>query len=248
MGKRVFLLCGMAVWWWSSASAQIPVTDVGNLSQNALQTVQSTLTAVRAQISNVNEVSSLNNQLQSLANEARQLASLPMNLVNEISTTIGEYTSVLNQGRGIAYQVQSSVAQFEALYAQGLGGSGSLMQRAAAMLGQMRQAGLVATQATAVFDRLCAQQTRVQQLLGASAGAQGQLQAQQANNQLLGVLADQQASLQEVLAATGRLQISEAMQQMVQQEQAKVNMDAFLAGMATQPAFSGRGNGFRLPE
>jgi P-type conjugative transfer protein TrbJ len=239
LGMIVLLLQHGTAW------AILGVADTA-IVNDPIQTIQSTLSAIRAAVSNVNETTQINQQLQSLANEAKQLATLPMNLTEQIAGTMGEYSSLLNQGQGIAYQIRSSVEQFEALYAQG--GSGNFMQRAAAMLGQMRQAGMIATQATAVFDRLCAQQTRVQQLLGASASATGQLQAQQANNQLMGVLADQQASLQQVLAATGRLQVSEAMQQMVQQEQAHANMQNFLQGTEALTPFNGRGQGFRLPD
>jgi P-type conjugative transfer protein TrbJ len=235
--------------WARGASAQIPVTDASNLSQNLLQTFQQTLTAVRSQISNVNEVTQIQHQLTSLANEARQLASLPFSLVAEIDQAIRTYTDLLNTGRGIAYSVQAAVEQFEALYSQGVGGGGSFLVRAQRLLDQVRNAGRLGTQATAIFERLCAQQTRVGKLMAASQAAIGQVQAAQSGNQLLGLLVEQQVSVQQILATDQRLKISETMRQLVTEEQAYTNAQAYVQGLVVVPVRGpGEGKGFMLPE
>ena len=225
------------------------VLGVADIVNDPLNLVQNSLTSARSLISNANEVTQIQNQITSLANEARQLVSLPLNLVNEINGAIGQYTALLNEGRGIAYQYEAAVGQFEALYAQGFGGNGSFMQRAQGMMNQMREAGRLATTATAVFDRLCAQQTRVGQLVAASQAAVGQMQVEQASNQLLGEMAAQNISIQQILATDQRLKISEGMRQLVLEEKAYDNAQAYGAGLAVVPVRGpGEGQGFTLPD
>ena len=245
------LILGLAVLltWAPVAWSQIPVTDAGAMGQRALGYVQETLTAIRSYTSNINEVQMLQQNIVSLANEAKMLLTLPLNLVNEIDGAIRGYTDLLNQGRGIVYQVQALAQQFEDLYSQAVsGGNGTFLQRAQRMLGQVREAGRVATTASAVFDRLCAQQTRIGQLAAASQAAVGTLQAQQAANQLTAVLAEQQVSVQQLLATEHRLQISERMRQLVLEEHAAQNMTQFLDGMTVERVRGpGEGRGLAAP-
>jgi P-type conjugative transfer protein TrbJ len=229
--------------------AQWAVFDGANFGQNVLNLAQNTMTALRSFTSNINEVTQIQNQLTSLANDAKQLTVLPLSLVTEINTAIGEYTSLLNQGQGMAFTVQASVDQFEALYKTATSSDGNFLQRAQRLADQVRQAGQVATMASSVFTRLCAQQNRVGQLLAASQGAVGSLQAEQASNQLLGVMAEQQISVQELLATNHRLQLSEAMRQLVLEERAQANAQAWVQGLETVPLRGpGEGKGFTLPE
>jgi P-type conjugative transfer protein TrbJ len=229
--------------------AQWAVFDGANFGQNVLNLAQNTMTAIRSFTSNINEVTLIQHQLTSLANEARQLTVLPLSLVTEINTAISEYTSLLDQGRGMAFTVQASVDQFEALYKTATSSDGTFLQRAQRLTDQVRQAGHVATMASSVFTRLCAQQSRVGQLLAASQGAVGSLQAEQASNQLLGVMAEQQISVQELLATSSRLQMSQVMEELVTNEQAYANAQRFLNGAAVRPIRGpGEGQGFTLPE
>jgi len=254
MNRRAFVT-GLAV-GLVSASLTVPrvthaILGVGDVAivSDPMGLIQQTASALRAFISNANEVTTINNQMQQLANEAKQLASLPLSLVNEIDGAIRSYTDLLNTGRGMVFQVQSSVQQFEDLYSQGFGGNGSFMQRAQKMIGQIRDAGRLATQASAVYDRLCAQQSRVGQLMAASQASIGELQAQQAGNQLMGVLAEQQVSMQQLMATDQRLRISETMRQLVTEEQAYQNAQTYVQGMVVVPVRGpGEGRGFTLPE
>jgi P-type conjugative transfer protein TrbJ len=229
-------------WSWAILGVADIVHDPINLVQNAA-------TAVRSFISNANEVTQINNQIQSLANDLKQLTSLPLSLVSQIDAAIQSYTSILNEGRGMVYQIQASVQQFEDLYSAGFGGNGNFLQRAQRMINQVREAGRLATQVTSVYDRLCAQQARVSQLMAASQAAVGSLQAEQASNQLLGVLAEQQVSLQQILATDQRLQVSYMMRQLVTEEQAQANAQRFLGSAVVVPIRGpGEGKGFTLPE
>jgi P-type conjugative transfer protein TrbJ len=242
-------LLALGLVWPTLGTAQIFGTGVLPVTEIGPSLVQNTWQAARQLISNFNELAMIEHQITSLANEAKHLMQLPLSLVNDIDTAFRTYTDLINTGQGLAFQVKASVAQFEALYAPGGTGTGSFVERAQRMLAQVRDAGRFATQVSAVYDRLCAQQTRVGQLMAASQASVGQLQATQAGNQLMGVLAEQQASIQELLATQQRLQISDSLRQLVMEEQAAANNERWLQGLAVVTIRGpGEGKGFQLTD
>jgi conjugal transfer/entry exclusion protein len=81
-----------------------------------------------------------------------------------------------------------------------------LTQRATAIVNEIRNTSRLATTVQSIYDQLCATTTRVEQLAHASQAAIGAVQAQQAGNQLLAVLAQQQNGLMQLQANTARLQ------------------------------------------
>jgi P-type conjugative transfer protein TrbJ len=226
----------------------IGILGIGDIVHDPINLVQNAATALRTAQSNANEVILINNQARSLLNEAKQLTNLPLDLVNDIQGTIADYYGVLQQGQGLAYQAQSSLQQFEQLYNSGWGGNGGMMAKAQVLVAQVRNASRIATQAQAVYDRLCLQQSTVNKLMTASQASIGTLQASQAGNQLLGVLASQNASMQELVATQARLQVSVAMDQALRDEASQANMQQWLANWPTAPFRGpGQGQGPRLP-
>lgn len=217
------------------------VIDPTNLAQN-------TLTAAQTLKSNTNEVLQLNQAIQGYIQDAKAFVAIPMSYVDQVSSLYAEYNNALNQARGMAYTVQNASAQFQALYDVGFQGNAGFMQRAQAMIGQIRAASHAATQATALFTRLCAQQASVTTLIAASQIAPGSLGAQQATNQLLGVLADQQGSLQGMQATIGRVQVGYIMRQAVAEEQAQTNAQQFLMLPEQMPWRDRPSKGFTLPD
>jgi P-type conjugative transfer protein TrbJ len=226
------------------------VFGIGDIVNDPLNLIQTTWTAARTLQSNTNEVLQINNQIQSLINEAKHLVSLPMSYIDQIEAELAKYYALMEEGRGMAYRVQGMAQQFEDLYNVAVtgGGSGSLLQRAQAMLRQVKAAGQTSAQAQGIYDRLFAQRATTQRLVVASQGAIGELQAQQATNQMLAVMVDQQASLQQLQATHGRLQMSYIMREVVTEEQAQMNAQQFMQGFNDTP-FRGpkQGQGFALP-
>jgi P-type conjugative transfer protein TrbJ len=167
--------------------------------------------AVLTQLNTLRQVAQqaqmIENQVQQLAYQARSVASLPLSLVRQIQNQMSTYTALLQHAKGIAFDITNAGQQFDALYQTG-GLPAETLARMQAMLGQVHDAARFAVEATAVFDRICAQQTNLTDALNASAAAQGETSAIQAQTQVLGVMADQQASLQQVLAAQARVQTS----------------------------------------
>jgi P-type conjugative transfer protein TrbJ len=226
------------------------IFGVGDVVFDPTNLIENAATALRAAQSNANEAMQIQQNITSLANQARHLMSLPQSWIADITQAINGYYDILQQGRGLTFQVQGVAQQFEQLYQTAstgnLQGSATRLQ---AMLMQIREAGRVAAQAQAVFDRLCGQQASMQQMVNASQAAMGEMQVGQATNQLLGALGEQQASLQQIAAATGRVQLSVAMRQTIAEETAQQNATLWLATWPTQGFRGpGQGQGQKLPE
>ena len=91
------------------------------------------------------------------------------------------------------------------------------------------------TQAT-VVGNLTGTRAEIEALIGQSQGATGALQAAQAGNQLLALQSQQIADLTALLAAQGRAQALEAARVASGEEQAREQLDRFLApGVGYQP-------------
>jgi type IV secretion system protein TrbJ len=229
-------------------SSSLALFGIGDIVNDPLNTFQGTLTAARSLVSNQNEATQIIQQIQQIAQDAKHLMSLPLSVVNDLQRAMDRYTALIADGRSTIGQIKAMTAQFEQLYASGWGGNADLMTRAKALLGKVREAGAFATQANALYDRITGQQAAVTRLLVASQVAPGSLAAQQATNQLLGTLAEQQVSLQALIAAQGEVQQRWIMTQVVGAEQAAAQ------GLAQQidvtkylPARTLVGAGPRLP-
>lgn len=224
------------------------IFGVGDIVNDPINLIQNTLTAARTLISNANEATQIENQLNEYVQQAKHLVALPMSVIDDISSLYQQYNNLLNQGLGISYAATDAVKQFEALYDTGMNGNVPLMQKAQQMIGQVRAASRDLTAVSAIYSRLCADQSHVQTLITASQAAPGSLAAQQATNQLMGVLANQQASLQEITATTGRVQTGFIMRQVTAEEQAQWNAQHYLQ-MPTPAAWDSRpSQGITLPQ
>lgn len=231
------------------SSPCMALLGLGDIVIDPTNLVQNTWTAFRSLESNVNEAKQIAQQIQSYAQDAKNFIALPGSYVDQVTSLFSQYNQLLNTGRGLAYSVTSSVNQFESLYASGFGGSQSMMERAKAMLSQVRDASRVATQVGSLFDKLCADQSSVATLLQAAQVAPGELAIGQTQAQLLGVLSGQQADLARMAATVGRVQISAAMRQAVAEETAAANSAAWVSGFGDgQFRGPGDGRGPSLPE
>jgi P-type conjugative transfer protein TrbJ len=186
--------------------------------------------------------------MHQIAQDAKHLMSLPLSVVNDLQRAMDRYTALIADGRSTIGQIKAMSAQFEQLYASGWGGNADLMTRAKLLLGKVREAGAFATQTNALYDRITGQQATVNRLLVASQGAPGSLAAQQATNQLLGTLAEQQVSLQALIAAQGEVQHRWIMTHVVGAEAASGQGQAQQIDVTKYlPARTLAGTGPRLP-
>lgn len=222
-------------------SASWAIIASGSIVHDPINTAENALTAIRTLASNAHEVTMINQQVRQLANDAANLAKLPLSLVGEVQQTMTTATNLLHQGRAIAYQAKASLEAFDTLFTNG---DIPFSQRAQAVLNEIRQTSRLATQVQSIYDELCANTARVEQLTNASQAAVGVLQAEQAGNQLLGVLASQQNGMYQLQANTARLQTLVYMQGVVEDEAAKQHAENMLKDW---PTTLGGVTGFKLP-
>lgn len=239
MTKRQLISGLLLLGLWPSESWAILAS--GSIVHDPINTAENALTAIRTLASNTHEVTMINQQVRQLANDAQNLVKLPLSVVGEIQQTMTTYTNLINQGRAIAYQAQASMAAFDQLFSNG---QIPFSQRAAAIFNEIRNTGRLATQVQSIYDQLCATTARVEQLTNASQASVGALQAAQAGNQLLGVMASQQNGMYQLQATTARLQTLVYMQQQMEDEAARDHAANMLKDW---PTTLGGVTGFKLP-
>ena len=199
MKKRLVAAAVAAMLCTATAHAQWVVIDPTNLIQN-------TLTAIQTLEQIYNQIKQLENEAQMLRNQARNLASLPFNVVNRLRSNLATTQRLIDQARGLAYDVANMDRDFQRLYPEQYAAtiSGDQMYRDAQERWRNTLTGLHTTmqmQAQA-SQNLKDDEGVLADLVGQSQSAVGALQAMQAMNQLLALQAKQ--SIQ-----TQRLQITQ---------------------------------------
>jgi P-type conjugative transfer protein TrbJ len=212
------------------AQAQVTVFDPSNYAQNVM-------TAARELQQVQHQITALQNQAQMLINQGRNLTSLPYSAVAQFQADITRTQQLLSQAQGVIYNVGQIQTTFARTYPNGYTGSTSSAQlildaqsRWSNTLNGYQDA--LKTQAT-VVGNLPTSQTQVGALVNASQGATGALQAAQAGNQLLALVAKQLADVTALLAAQGRAQSLQGAQAASNQDQSNQQMQRFIAPSTT---------------
>jgi P-type conjugative transfer protein TrbJ len=170
----------------SVAHAQWAVFDGANFSQNIL-TAGHTLQQIE------NQVTQLQNEATMLENEARNLKGLNLNTLPQILNLLSTTDLLIAQSQGLAFNVSRMNPTFARYYPQSYAAGTSLAQLTADS--QMRwtySRGAVQTamqlQAQATQNS-AADEATLSSLVNQSQSAAGALQASQATNQLLSLIA-----------------------------------------------------------
>ncbi|MEQ8403424.1 MAG: P-type conjugative transfer protein TrbJ [Roseitalea porphyridii] len=232
------LLCAFLL---SAAIVAAPVTpataltvfDPTNYSQNLL-------TAVRSLEQIQNQIQQLQNEAQMLVNMARNLESLDFAIIHELNDTISAIDGLVQQARGLDFEIASVEQAFAELFPDRYDGSVSsdtLATHARQRWEQVRHAldHSMRVQSQVVQGATATQQ-RVNGLLARSQGAVGLLQAQQATNQLIALQSTQMIELQQLLAAQARADALELARTAADEERAREQRQRFLGdGSAYTP-------------
>ena len=201
--KKIGLVAAAAVLFTCSSTsfAQWVVFDAANFSQNLL-------TAARELQQIDNQIQQLQNQAQMLVNEGRNLASLPYNALSQLQATLASTNRLIAQAQGLTFNVAQSQATFDHLYpsSYGAGTSNAQMVQAARARWQTSvQALQTATQMQSqAAQNLLSDQSVLSSLVAQSQGAVGALQASQATNQLLALIARQAVQAQQLAVSQDR--------------------------------------------
>jgi P-type conjugative transfer protein TrbJ len=205
---------------------QMVVYDPSNYAQNVLQ-------AARALQQINNQITGLSNQTQILLNQARNLTSLPYSSLRAIEQSMARTQQLINQAQRLAYDINQIDQAFQRTYPQSYAGSTTSQQLVsdaqsrwqnslAAYQDSLRvQAGVVQG-----FDTT---RSETDALVSASQSAVGILQATQAGNQLIALQTRQLLDLTALIVAQSRAQSIEGARATANQEQARVQLNQFLA-------------------
>ncbi len=201
------------------------VFDPSNYKQNLL-------TAIRT-------LEEINNQVKQLGNEAQMLLKMDLNLEQlgssiggDIEGSLGELQALLEKGGGIAMSVSETEAEMKRLfpseYKDALTGDESLK------LTKDRW-----DEALSAFKRTMALEAKVAEtsvddgnaltdLLSKSGSAVGNLEVQQAGNELLGLSVKQQLQLVTLIAAEQRASGLDRARKLASQEESRLRFQSFL--------------------
>jgi len=193
---------GMALLTASTpAHAQWTVFDPSNYSQNIL-------TAARSLQQINNQVRALQNQAQSLINQARNLTTIDFPELQGLQQTVQQIDQLMGQARGIQFRVANLDQQFRSMFPTSFNAALTNNQhvvdaraRLATSMSAYQQTMTVQAQ---VVENIAADEATLNGIIARSQGAQGALQAQQATNQLLALVAKQQFQIEHMMAAQGR--------------------------------------------
>lgn len=222
-------------------AAQITVYDPANWSQNVM-TAARTLQQINNQIRSLqNEAQSLINQGQSLVNEGRNLANLATSPLAQLQQDLARTRALIAQAQGLTTQIGQLDQKFRLQYPDAYAGNTSSARTLADARTQwtnsleaMRTTLQVQAQ---LNDSITADQSTLSGIVGLSQGAVGILQATQATNQLLALMAKQTMQDQQLRIAEGRAAALEQARMLQADEQGRANRRRFQgSGVPYTPA------------
>jgi len=199
------------------------------------------LSAIRALEQIQNQVKQLANEAKVLMNMDKELTGLGSSISGDLTSQLSEIKSLIDKADGIAFSVTETETAYKTLfpqsYNQALTGDESLKAaetRWDETLSAFKRA--MSLEAT-IVEGNDADSSQLSDLLGKSAAAIGNLQVQQAGNELIGLNIKQGIELQTLLAAEARAKALDQARTLSAQEEARLRFKSFLGdGTAYTPA------------
>jgi len=215
------------------AHAQLTVFDPNNYSQNLL-------TAARTLQQINNQIRSLQNEAQMLVNQAKGLSKIDFPELQELTTRLQAIDRLMGQAEGIDFRINGLDDQFRKLFPQSFDIALTRDQQVQAARARLNNAMAAFRQTMGVqaqvVENVAADAGSLSALVAKSQGAEGGLQAQQATNQLLALVAKQQFQIQNLMAAQYRAETTEAARQAQESLEARGRTKKFLgSGTAYTP-------------
>ncbi len=199
-----------------SRSGGVPVIDVENLVQNVLNYAQNVISAT-------NSSTQVANQVTQIAYQARNVLPLNVSLADPGFSELQQLNSTLSSSAGLGHSLQSVSQRYNNLY--GSGTSGMSPQQLRDMASQqdvaLREENLnsIAAQ-SGIVGSANAGASELQTIMAKSRAAQGNLEATQATNELVGQLVKQQLKTQEMVALHSRVISSDIAQRQAEKDAA----------------------------
>ena len=211
----------------SAANAQFfggIVYDPTNYAQNLL-TATRTLTMIN------NQVKQLTNEAQMLVNEAKELANLPYTARAALNARLTEIETLIRTANGLAYDVASIDASFRALFPEDYSAFSN-----AAMATDARAHWQEASRAfhdamimqAKIAETISADMASLDEIVLESERAIGNLQVEQAGNQLLALQVKQAMQSAELFAVASRADAMDRARQLQTEERARIANARFI--------------------
>lgn len=210
----------------SPAEAQWTVFDPSNYSQNIL-------TAART-------LQQINNQITMLQNQAKHLLTASFPELTAISQTMSSINQLMTQAQAIEFKVANLDQQFKTMFPttfnQLLTNSQHVSDAQTRMTASKAAFEQTMTVQAQIVENIATDTTTLSSISNRSQSAQGSLQAQQATNQLLALIAKQQLQLQTMMAAQDRADTLDKANRVQSQTDAQSAITKFLgSGTAYTP-------------
>ena len=207
------------------ARADLPVIYVSVLSHTIIEAAR-----ILQQINN--QVQALQNEATMLENMARNLTSLNFSTLNQLTSPLQQISQLINQAQRVAFTVNATESAFAQLYPQQYASSTSTTQLLADAQSRWQNT-MAAFQQTLTMQAQIAQNVSadtdtLSSLVAASQGATGNLQALQANNQLVALSTKQQLQIQSLMATQYRAEALKQAGDAEAEEEAQAQLTNFL--------------------
>ena len=207
------------------ARAQWAVFDSANYAQNLLA-------AARALQEVNNQIRALQNQALMLQNMGKDPSPLDVPQLSTMVSALSSISGLMNQGQGIAFNVDATNAAYAASYPNTYPAetSSATLEADARTRWQDAMAAFQRTlQVQAqVAQNVQADSTTLSRLVAASQGAEGNLQVSQAGNQLLALSTKQQLQIQSLMAAQYRATALEQARRAEAEEEGHAAFETFI--------------------
>jgi P-type conjugative transfer protein TrbJ len=230
LASALALATGVTV---TTSAKALVVFDPWNYGQNLL-------TAARSLEEIQNQIKQLTNEAQSLAKMDLNLAQLGSSIGGDLKSQMNDIKSLLDKANGIALSVTATDSEMKKLfpsdYAEALTNDQSLAQAKTRWTETLSAFKRSMSLEAKVVENTSEDGNVLSDLLSKSSSAVGNLQVQQAGNELVGLSVKQQLQLQNLMAADQRAQSLERARQLASQEEARLRFKTFVGdGTAYSP-------------
>ena len=217
------LMAGVAM--YSTNAGAWVVFDPWNYQQNLL-------TAIRSLEEIQNQVKQLTNEAQALAKMDLNLEQLGSSIGGDLKSSMGEIKSLLDKADGIALSVSATDTEMKKLfpsdYASALTNDQSLKAAKTRWDETLSAFKRSMSLEAKVVENTNEDGNALSDLLSKSSTAIGNLQVQQAGNELIGLSVKQQLQLQNLIAADQRAQSLERARVLASQEESRLRFKTFV--------------------
>ena len=217
------LMAGVAM--YSANAGALVVFDPWNYQQNLL-------TAIRSLEEIQNQVNQLTNEAQALAKMDLNLEQLGSSISGDLKSSMGEIKSLLDKADGIALSFSATDTAMKKLfpsdYASALTNDQSLKAAKSRWDETLSAFKRSMSLEAKVVENTNEDGNALSDLLSKSSAAIGNLQVQQAGNELVGLSVKQQLQLQNLIAADQRAQSLERARTLASQEESRLRFKTFV--------------------